>query len=174
MPQTTGEAKQTRGSGQLLGRSVDVYLWRRASQLCREYNSFIVVLWILMLFLLFLVAAISLSLFLFMFFIDVLTQYLMLLTPLFPSFLYAHRLAIVIIYSFRVFPHQQTLMDFHWSLSDSKSPQVSRTLLSILAVLNNALVWMVSSRPPISKSSSPSNHIYQPLRLGRIWHKVNF
>ena len=46
-------------------------------------------------------------------------------------------------------------MVFHWSLSDSKSPQVSRTLLSILAVLNNVVVWMVSTRPPISKSSSP-------------------
>ena len=45
-------------------------------------------------------------------------------------------------------------MDFHWSLSDSKSPQVSRTLLSILAVLNN-VIWMVSTRPPTSKSSSP-------------------
>ena len=46
-------------------------------------------------------------------------------------------------------------MVFHWSLSDSKSPQVSRTLLSILAVLNNAVDWMVSTRPPTSKSSSP-------------------
>ena len=46
-------------------------------------------------------------------------------------------------------------MVFHWSLSDSKSPQVSRTLLSILAVLNNAVVWMVYTRPPTSKSSSP-------------------
>ena len=46
-------------------------------------------------------------------------------------------------------------MVFYWSLSDSKSPQVSRTLLSILAVLNNAVVWMVSTRPPTSKSSSP-------------------
>ena len=46
-------------------------------------------------------------------------------------------------------------MVFHWSLSDSKSPQVSGTLLSILAVLNNAVVWMVSTRPPTSKSSSP-------------------
>ena len=46
-------------------------------------------------------------------------------------------------------------MVFHWSLSDSKSPQVSRTLLSILAVLNTAVVWMVSTRPPTSKSSSP-------------------
>ena len=47
---------------------------------------------------------------------------------------------------------------FHWSLSDSKSPQVSRTLLSILAVFNNAVVWMVSTRPPTSKSSRPFNN----------------
>ena len=46
-------------------------------------------------------------------------------------------------------------MVFHWSLSDSKSPQVSRTLLSILAVLNNVVVWMVSTRAPTSKSSRP-------------------
>ena len=45
-------------------------------------------------------------------------------------------------------------MIFHWSLSDSKSPQVSRTLLSILAVLNHVVVWMVLTRPPTSKSSS--------------------
>ena len=51
--------------------------------------------------------------------------------------------------------HSLKPMAFHWSLSDSKSPQVSRTLLSILAVLNNAVVWMVSTRPPTSKSSSP-------------------
>ena len=43
----------------------------------------------------------------------------------------------------------------HWSLSDSKSPQVSRTLLSILADFNNAVVCMVSTRPLIFKSSSP-------------------
>ena len=46
-------------------------------------------------------------------------------------------------------------MVFHWSLSDSKSPQVSRTLLSILVVLNNVVVWMFSTRPLTSKSSSP-------------------
>ena len=33
----------------------------------------------------------------------------------------------------------------------------SRTLLSILAVLNNTVVWMVSTRSPTSKSSSPFN-----------------
>ena len=49
------------------------------------------------------------------------------------------------------------LMVFHWSLSESKSLQVSRTLLSILAVLNNVEVWMVSTRPLISKSSGLFN-----------------
>ena len=49
-------------------------------------------------------------------------------------------------------------MVFHWRLSDSKSPQVSRTLLSILAVFNNAVVWMVSTRSPTSKSSTPFNN----------------
>ena len=48
-------------------------------------------------------------------------------------------------------------MVFPWSLSDSKSSQVSRTLLSILAVPNNAAVWILSTRPPASKSSSPLN-----------------
>ena len=47
-------------------------------------------------------------------------------------------------------------MDFHLSLSDSKSFQVSRTLLSMLAVHNDTVVWMVST--PTSKSSSPFNN----------------
>ena len=46
-------------------------------------------------------------------------------------------------------------MVFHWSLSDSKSPQISMTLLSILSDLNNVIVWIVSPRPVISKSSTP-------------------
>ena len=49
-------------------------------------------------------------------------------------------------------------MVFHWRLSESKFPQVSRTFLSILAVFNNAVVWMVSTRPPISKSYRPFNN----------------
>ena len=51
-------------------------------------------------------------------------------------------------------------MIFHWSLSDSKSPQVSRTRLRILAILSNAVIWIVSTRPPTSKSSRP---FYNPL-----------
>ena len=49
-------------------------------------------------------------------------------------------------------------MVFHWSLRDSKSPEVSWTRLSMRAVLNNIVVWMVSTRPPISKSSRPFNN----------------
>ena len=52
------------------------------------------------------------------------------------------------------FSHEVLLVVFHRSLSDSQSPQVSRSLLSIQAVLNNAVVWMLSTRPPTSKSSS--------------------
>ena len=48
-------------------------------------------------------------------------------------------------------------MVFHWNLSDSKSPQVSRTRLRIMTVVSNAVVWLVSTRPPTSKSSRPFN-----------------
>ena len=43
------------------------------------------------------------------------------------------------------FSHHLTLMFFHWSLKDSKTPQVSRTLLGILADLNYTVVLIVSS-----------------------------
>ena len=46
-------------------------------------------------------------------------------------------------------------MVFRWSLSNRKSPKVSRTFLSILAVLNKVVVWMLSTRPLISKTPSP-------------------
>ena len=50
------------------------------------------------------------------------------------------------------FSHKYQLVIFHQSLRDSKSPQVSRTLLSILADFNNAVFWMAPNRPLISKS----------------------
>ncbi len=64
-------------------------------------------------------------------------------------------------------------MVFHCSLSDSKSSQVSGTLLSILAVLNNVVVWIVSTRPPTSKSSRPFNNTLltvpkEPITIGII------
>ena len=64
-------------------------------------------------------------------------------------------------------------MVFHWSLSDSKSPQVSRTVLSILAVLSNAVIWIVSTRPPNSNSSRTLNNPFviflkPPITIGTI------
>ena len=49
-------------------------------------------------------------------------------------------------------------MDFYWSLSDNKSPQLSKTLLSSIVYLNNVVVWMVSTHALIFKSSSPCNN----------------
>ena len=49
-------------------------------------------------------------------------------------------------------------MAFHRNLSNSKSLQVFRTLLSILAVLHNAGFLWVFTRPPTSKSSRPLNN----------------
>ena len=71
-------------------------------------------------------------------------------------------------YYYQSSSHQRQLMAFHWSLSDSKSPQVSRTLLSILAVLDNAVVWMVSTRPPISKSSNPFSNPLVTVQKGQM------
>ena len=45
-------------------------------------------------------------------------------------------------------------MVFNWSLSDSKSVQVSRTLLNILADFNDTVGWMISAHLPISSSSN--------------------
>ena len=63
-------------------------------------------------------------------------------------------------------------MVFHWSLSDD-SLQISRTILSILTVLNNVVVYMVSTHPPASKSSSPFNNSFvtvskAPITIGII------
>ena len=44
---------------------------------------------------------------------------------------------------------------FHWSLCDSESPKISRTLLSILTDLNNDVVWVVSIRPLIINPPVP-------------------
>ena len=52
----------------------------------------------------------------------------------------------IILYSFESSSYQHQLMVSHWSLSESNSPEVSRTLLSILSNLNNAVTWMVYTR----------------------------
>ena len=46
----------------------------------------------------------------------------------------------------------------HGSLNN-KSPQVFWTRLNILSDLNNVVVWMVSNRPIIFKSSSPCTNL---------------
>ena len=52
-------------------------------------------------------------------------------------------------------------MVFHRSLNDSKSPKVSKILLSILTDLKNAVVWMVSTDSLISKSFSPFTQFFK-------------
>ena len=59
------------------------------------------------------------------------------------------------------FSLQSQLIVFHRSINDSKSPQVSRTLLNILAVHDNIVDWMASALPLISKSSSPFNNLFR-------------
>ena len=46
-------------------------------------------------------------------------------------------------------------MVFRWSLSNSKSPETSWTLLSILTDFNKAVFWMVFTCPLICMSFSP-------------------
>ena len=70
------------------------------------------------------------------------------------------------------------MMIFHWSLTDSKSPQVFRILFSILVDYNNAVVLMVSFRFSISNSSSFSyqafgdcyKHTNYYFTLSRVFH----
>ena len=75
----------------------------------------------------------------------------------------SHRICVLLLLSLLLlflqrFSRQRSLMVFHRSLSDSKSPQVSRTLLSIFADLNDIVVCMLSTHPLISNSSSPFNN----------------
>ena len=49
----------------------------------------------------------------------------------------------------------------HWRWNDSKSPQISRILLNILTDHNNTVVWIVSTCPLISKSSSPFTNSFR-------------
>ena len=53
--------------------------------------------------------------------------------------------------------NQRRLMLFHWSLKNGTSPQVSRSLLSILSGLSYAVVWLVLTRHPIFNFFTPLN-----------------
>ena len=64
-------------------------------------------------------------------------------------------------------------MVFHRSLSESNPPQVFRTLPSILAVFNNVVVEIVSTRLLTSKSSIPFSNPFvtvpkAPIKIGTI------
>ena len=74
------------------------------------------------------------------------------------KYLYVFFSPSVYYYYYCYYNYYYYLMVFHWSLSGSKSPQVSRTRLRILAVLSNAVIWIVSTHPPTSKSSRPFNN----------------
>ena len=61
------------------------------------------------------------------------------------------------------FSQQRYLMVFHWNLSDSKSPRVSRTPLSILAI-----VGMVSVPPSISTPLVPLLILWRSLQVHQL------
>ena len=63
---------------------------------------------------------------------------------------------------------QLYLMVLCWSLKDSESPLVSRTLLIILGDFIYAVVQMISVRPPISNFSSPVWEIQDMLQVHQI------
>ena len=69
------------------------------------------------------------------------------------------------------YSHQRNLMVSYKSLRHRKSPQISRTLLSILADINDVVVWRVFTCSLISKSSSPCTKPLvtvpsEPIRIG--------
>ena len=74
------------------------------------------------------------------------------------------------------FLQRLTLVVSQWSLIESKSTQISSTLLSILTDLNNAVACVVSTRPLSFKSSYPcTNHlVIVPGVLMRIGITVTF
>ena len=75
------------------------------------------------------------------------------------------RLKIIIIFLLSIFSNQRYLVVFHWSLSDNKFPQVSRTLLSILANITYCVVWIVSILLLISSSSNLFPSLVVPFQV---------
>ena len=71
------------------------------------------------------------------------------------------------------FSHHDELMVFYWSLCDGKWPHVPRSLLNNLADLNNAVVWMVSVRPPISSFSSFLTQLFENVSNAPITISIN-
>ena len=85
---------------------------------------------------------------------------------IFLSFLARSRLLSLLLFSLESFSRKHLLIVFHWSLSDSRSPQLFLTLLSILVDLNNVLVWMDSTHPLISNSLSLPTHPFVSVPRG--------
>ena len=81
----------------------------------------------------------------------------MLARPFLPSFLDTYSLSNIVILLLESFSHQRYLMVFRCSFSNSKSLQIYRTLLRILADSNNAVFWQ-SSRVLLFKFSGPGTN----------------
>ena len=61
-----------------------------------------------------------------------------------------------------------------WSLSDRKFPQFFKIILSIRDDLEFFVIWITTIILLNDNLTESFIHIYQLLRSGRIWHKVNF
>ena len=78
------------------------------------------------------------------------------------SFNFTLLLFLLLFYTFERFSHQRLLMVFHWGLTNCKSSQIPE-LFSVFWPISSqypSRVWIVSTRPLISKSSSSCiNHL---------------
>lgn len=61
--------------------------------------------------------------------------------------------------------HQVRICGLHWSISDSKPPQCSRSLFIIVAVFNNAIIWMVPTHFRIQIPSTLSSTSSAPITI---------
>ena len=69
-------------------------------------------------------------------------------------------------------PEKETI---HWKSKEGLRLSRPKVLLGSVIILRKVLkMRMLFCRTSEKKSIKSSNHIYQPLRSGRIWHKVNF
>ena len=71
-----------------------------------------------------------------------------------PQFSVFLEFLLLLFYSLLVFTAASAILVFYWSLNDYKFHKFSRTLLSFLAYLNNAVVCMMSTLLLISYSSN--------------------
>ena len=94
----------------------------------------------------------------------------------------SRHLSLLLLLLFVSFSHLCLLMVFLWNLSVSKSLQVSRTLINILADLSNTVVSMILIRPPFSNNIIiiilQLSSFLQPasadvLSLGSVWQQVS-